>query len=69
VYLCLGTYCPISDNKVLSSVTVKGRQEIWRLLFGKYNCNHEEVLSEMNGDLIEQPENQNFFLTELHSGK
>ena len=33
-----GTYCPLSGNKVIPSVIVKGRQGIWRLLFGKYNC-------------------------------
>ena len=54
---------------MIPSVTVKGRQGIWRLLLGKYNCKEEDIVSEMNEDLIEQPERQNFFLTELHSGK
>ena len=63
-----GVYCPISDDKVIASVAVKGRQGIWRLVFGKYD-KQEEILGEMNGDLIEQPELQNFFLTELHSGE
>ena len=54
---------------MIPSVIVKGRQGIWRLLFVKYNCKEEEIVSEMNGDLIEQPERQNFFLTELCSGK
>ena len=64
-----GIHCPLSDNKVISSVIVKGRQGIWRLQFGKYNCKEEEIVIEMNGDLIEQPEQQNFFLVELCSGK
>ena len=63
-----GVHCQISDDKVMVSVAVKGRQGIWRLVFGKYN-EQEEIFSEMNGDLIEQPELQNFFLTELHSGE
>ena len=62
-----GVYCPISDHKVIASVAVKGRQGIWRLVSGKYD--KQGLLGEMNGDLIEQPELQNFFLTELHSGE
>ena len=47
-----GVYCPISDDKVIASVAVKGRRGIWRLVFGKYD-KQEEILDEMNGDLIE----------------
>ena len=50
----IGVYCPISNDKMISSVVVKGRIGIWLL---------------MNGDLAEQPELHNFFLTELHLGE
>ena len=53
-----GVYC--SDDYVIASVAVKGRQGMWQLDFGKYD-KQEEILGEMNGNFIEQPELHNFF--------
>ena len=61
----IGVYCPTFDGEVIPTVILKGREGIWRLLSGKYNCKHKEVMSDIH-DIIE-PEQHNFFLTELHS--
>ena len=63
-----GVYCPISDDKVISSVVVKGRIGIWRLMNGDL-AEQPELDNFLLTDLTEQPELHNFFLTELHLGE
>ncbi|XP_065890569.1 uncharacterized protein [Dysidea avara] len=58
------TYCPVVSGKVIPAITVKDREGIWRLGSCKFHAIHEDVLSD---ELIEQPELQNYFLTELYS--
>ena len=64
-HVFLGTYCPVVSGKVIPAITVKGREGIWHLDSCNFHSTHDEVLSD---ELIEQPELQNYFLTELYSG-
>ena len=68
MYLYVGTYCPITSGKVIPAITAKGREGIWRLMSCKFHSMHEEILDEMENELSEQPELQDFFLMELYSG-
>ena len=63
-HVLIGTYCPVVSGKVIPAITVKDREGIWRLGSCKFHAIHEDVLSD---ELIEQPELQNYFLTELYS--
>lgn len=56
-----GTYSPMSGNKVVTCVSVKGRGGVWRILTGNYHSPDEDVSKELNEILFEQPESQGFF--------
>ena len=57
----------MSGNKVVTCVSVKGREGVWRILTGNYHSADEDVSKELNEILFEQPESQGFFLTEAYS--
>ncbi|XP_065901181.1 uncharacterized protein [Dysidea avara] len=63
-----GTYCPVSSDRIISSIIVKGLEGIWRLLSCKSHVTYDAIAEEMDNELCKQPELQEFFLTEVQSG-
>lgn len=56
-----GSYCPITSDRVVQTIVLKGREGIWHLLSCKPHSMYEEIADEMDIELTEQPELQGFF--------
>ena len=46
--VCIGIYFPMTGNKVVTCVSVKGREGMWRILTGNYHSPDKDVSKELN---------------------
>lgn len=66
---CLGTYCPVSQDKVFPYITATGREGVWCLMRFEYCVPHQDIVKQIEGDMCTlQPESEGFILIELQLG-